>query len=222
MVLKGLSLAGLLVLIGFYLAEYLGFYSMGWVDGSFQLYVNPFTEIPVLVVCLPLLLGTWSASFVLGRNRLWTTAMVASLAGFIGLKFVLPPSGCTTVYGNRDHVMKVATLEDLRHFTRDVHRDIPDINVFHGDFSGLSGKQAEVYRKLQDAYPFMKWSLGGRGRDGPSVYERDGVLNVDWGGALPGHWGFSVAVDGGENVPYPDPDTRSLLMSNDIYFYHGD
>jgi len=53
--------------------------------------------------------------------------------------------------------------------------------------------------------------------NGPThVHEEDGVVNVQWGGALVGYWGFSVAVNGGKLYLPSEPNTKALRLSDDI------
>jgi hypothetical protein len=220
--MKILSSLCLLLIIVCQIGSYPFAYSMGWLGRSMWEFFNPFITGPLILVSFLVLVITWIASLWAPKTRLWTTTMFLGFLVLAGLDWyrVLPPPGSAVVYGIRNHVMQACTLDDLRHFTHDVHRDIPNIDVFHGDASALVGDRAEAYRKLQGHYPFLNWGLG-QG-DGPLIQERDGALNVEWGGALPGHWGFSVTVDGGKNESETDSDTQVLRMSDDIYFYHGD
>ncbi len=116
--------------------------------------------------------------------------------------------------------MQFWTLDDLRRFAREVHEKIPGIDVTENESNQEIQDRGDVYAKLREEYPFMKWGIGGKGN--PYIYDREGTMKVEWGGALPGHWGFAIALDGKRIDPEPDPDTRILRVSDDIYFYDGD
>jgi hypothetical protein len=218
MVVKGFSLLAFFTIILFGLGEYPGWYSMGWVTGSSQRYFNPFTELAAIFICLPLLLGCWIVSLFLRRHRLWTTTILAgAVLSYTFLFLLLPPPGCMTIYGIRDHVMKVATLDDLRNLAREIDKnpiDLDENTVLD------SGDTLKRLRPLQQRYPFLAWGIGGHGN--PYVSVTDDILKIEWGGALPGHWGFCVAANGVRITPPADPDLRVIRMSDDIYFYDGD
>ncbi|HEV3272629.1 MAG TPA: hypothetical protein VGZ93_10655 [Candidatus Methylacidiphilales bacterium] len=220
--MKSLSSICLAAVIVCLIGSYLSFYSMGSLEHSMWEFFDPFITGPIIIISFLVLVVTWIVSLCLRKHMLWTTGMLVGFIALAGLYWygVLPPPGCTVVYGIRNHVMKVCTLDDLRRFARSVHQDVPGIDVFDGDTSSLSKDRAVAYQKLQKAYPFLNWGIGLH-PDG-TVWEKDGAVIVEWGGALPGHWGFSVTVDGRKNDPDPDPDARILRMSDDIFFYHGD
>jgi len=118
------------------------------------------------------------------------------------------------------------TLNDLRQFAKDVDqaRLIKVGWINHGDLSYLTDDQKAVFYILQKKYPFMLWMNDGRILHGPSIanFGDDNIVNFEWGGALPGHWGCSISIDGSKNEPEPDPDRTLLRVSDDIYFYFGD
>jgi len=107
-------------------------------------------------------------------------------------------------------------IDDLRHFARDTSQVLQDEYLDHGDAMFFSADKLAAYSKLKQKYAFLNWT--GDGSHGPSVYNRDGAVSIDWGGPF-GHWGFSVAVDGGKNDPAPDPEFFVIRVSDDIYFY---
>jgi len=134
--------------------------------------------------------------------------------------YVLPRPDSLVIYGIRDHVMKVCTLEELRQFASQVHQNLPNTGIEHGDSSALIGQQAVAYQKLKETYPFLKWGLNIW--DGPSVHDWGNTVGVEWGGPWLGHRGFCVSINGQKNDPDYNPKPRILRMSNDIYFYHGE
>jgi len=191
---------------------------MGRLEGSIWDFFNPFITAPSDLIFMLILGVIWVASLFARKNRTWTTVMLLSSIAVISSMFVLPPPGSLVVYGIRSRIMEHFSIDDLRHFARNVHEKRPNIDITENDSS--IRKQGADYEMLEQQYPFMKWGVGGEGN--PYITDRDGLLTVEWGGALPGHWGFSIRIDGRKNDPNPDPHTHVLRMSDDIYFYHGE
>jgi hypothetical protein len=119
------------------------------------------------------------------------------------------------MYGMRDRMMRDYSLDDLRHLARDVDRiprspDLPGSTTkgWMRDELGETG--------LKKKYSFLMWPKD-PDIQGPSyIAETDGVVDVRWGGALIGHWGFSVAVNG-KRIEL-DPGTKISRVSDDIFF----
>ena len=218
---KILAMACIIILVVWDGLLYLGFYSMGWLGGFWE-FANPFTSNVIEPPALLLLVALWLSSLFSKKLRLWMTGAFALAVGIIVIEFTcLPPPGITTVYGIRDHVMKVATLDDLRAFARSI--DENQIELSENEEPVISTAQMGAYKALEERYPFLNWGFGPHGHPcHPYVRDSDNAVDVSWGGALPGHWGFSISVDGSKNEPTPDPDMRVIRMSDDIYFYHGD
>jgi hypothetical protein len=79
-----------------------------------------------------------------------------------------------------------------------------------------SPESLKQWDRLAGRYPFLNWGHGGAG-----VIVRGGIVEVYWGGALLGHWGFQVAPAG--KVGQVDEDRcRMLRVSDDIQFVCGD
>ena len=216
--MKIVSSLSLLFIIANQVGSYGCFYFMGRLEGSFWEFFNPFITAPSDLILLLILGVVWIVSLCIRKNRLWTTVTLLSGIAVIALLFVLPAPGSLVVYGIRNRVMEQFSIDDLRHFARDVHEKRPNIDITENDPS--IKEQGADYDKLEQQYSFMKWGIGGKGN--PYIIDRDGLLTVEWGGALPGHWGFSVRMDGGKNSPDPEPLTHVLRASEDIYFYHGE
>ena len=73
---------------------------------------------------------------------------------------------------------------------------------------------------MQQTYPFMNWSL--EAGEGPSIFERNNRMNVEWGGHTAGHWGFSVTLDGSKNESDKGVRAEILPVSDDIFFYRDE
>ena len=223
--MKLISLVCLVLVLVWQLARYPLFYWQGYDVNSnclaYDLCIALFSPILFLVALLTLL-----ASLIRKKHRLWTTCTVLALVGFVALDLkVLPRRAPLVIYGLRDRMLRDYSLDDLRHFARDFHQNLPNVGINHGDISALSENQKKGYSELQEKYPFMKWEIGGRNGAGPSIVEYgNGILYFDWGGPMAGHWGFSVSINGQKNDPAAraDPGSFILPQSKDIYFYIGD
>jgi len=165
----------------------------------------------------------------LKKHRVWVLIgliifwPVSVLTGFLTVTFC--GSGASLVLrGLHDRIMHDYTLDDLRHFARDVNQAgiLKSGWVNHGDISSLTPQQKDAFDQLRREYPFMHWMDDGRMSHGPSIlnYGEKDVVDFEWGGALPGHWGCSISVNGSKNEPQPDPQIITLRLSDDIYLFH--
>jgi len=192
-------------------------YSLGGLGNAWR-YFNFFTLDPILFMAVVALVVVCAVSLFLRSNTAWCGAMLCGFVVSLCLQlYVLPPPVHMIIYGARDHVLQVASPDDLRRFARDFHQAIPYTAVSHGAVGSLDDEQAASYHRLQAAYPFMKWAL--EPGEGPSIYERDDRMNVEWGGPAEGHWGFSVTLDGKKNESDKGPRAEILRVSDDIFFY---
>ena len=215
------SILFLLLLVGLYAA----FYNLGWVTNGGWAVSYWIFGLPVLFLLLLTSLVTWICSLLKRKDRIWTTGTLL----LTGLLFQLPnvlhvSTVQMLLHGLVNHVTHDYTLNDLRHFARDMHNAIGDNYISHGSLSDLNAQQAEDYKKLQVIYPLTTWSM--TAGEGPSIGERFGIMTVDWGGALSGHWGFSVALDGKHidppSIPQNSIRTQIVRVSDDIYFFYGE
>jgi hypothetical protein len=210
----------LILTVASLIAEYVGCYSLGWI-GIFWGLSDPLLNFAFQFLLFLILLIMWLVSLFKKRSRTWTSLGMALFVGILLVDwYLLPRPVNLIVHGIRNHVMKVCTLDDLRRFSRSVHRDLPNIDIFHGDTSSLSAVQLITYQNLQNTYPFLNWGLGSR--PDPLVSDHDGAVTVEWGGAMSGHWGFSISVDGSKNDPGTIDDSGIIRMSDDIYFFDGE
>jgi hypothetical protein len=213
--MKGLSLGALLVMVACYLAALAGCYFQGALRPIGYILNDPFITGPILLGAFLVLIATWLFAIIRRRNGWWALGTFIGFAAFVAADSLAPPD-CMIIFGIRDHVMQVATLADLRRFAQSV--DGNQFEVWKGGLSAMSQEKQDAYRSLQRDYPFLNWGLGGGGSD-VSVSDVDGVVKVEWGGALDGHWGFCISVDGGKKEPEPRPYFTVLPMSRDICFF---
>ncbi len=162
--------------------------------------------------------GQYYGAYSEGALRVWcTTMLVLFIASLTIQLYVLPPPRDLIVLGLRDRLLKVCPPDDLRRFARQVRTDLPLIGLSHGILPDLKPDEAAKYQKLVDTYPFMKWGL--EQGDGPSLYDLDGKIEVNWGGPADGHWGFTVAADGQKLPPDREAAVQIIRLADDLYFF---
>lgn len=198
----------------------LGEYALNFSVGFYEQSLHPTFWAMILFlieyfVLLPLLLIIWVICLIKKHHRLWTTTMLAGLLALWCIARVLPPPPAFIMYGMRDRVMRDYSLDDLRHLARDFDRLPPISSSISGSTKGyMRGDLANT--GLSKKYSFLDWPKN-REVQGPSyIAETDGIVDVRWGGALVGHWGFSVAVNG--RRINGQPDSKISRASEDILF----
>jgi len=219
--MKLTSLIALVLPIIFLMTEYVlnywyGYYeeSLSPISRSMMLELTEF--ILLLVLLLPALLIAWIISLFRKKHRLWTTAMLAGLLALIGFQLIVLHPSKLIIYGMRNRMMRDYSLDDLRRFARDIDQLPRPPNDHYGSTKGFTMEDLDK-TELKVKYPFLSWGKG-PGFEGPSfITESDGLVNVRWGGALAGHWGFSVVVNGGKANPSL-LDAKILRVSDDIFF----
>ena len=222
-----LVLASLLVVLNHLANYWLGYSETPRADFAadpvFGLFIM---EFPLFLILIILAIIT----LFLKKHRLWLLAVLISFWPLVILIGFLTQTFCSTessliLRGLHDRIMHDYTLDDLRHFASDV--DQSGIlksgqgygYVNHGEFSHLTPQQREAFEQLRKKYPFMRWMDDGRIMHGPSIYGEKGVVDFEWGGALSGHRGCSISINGSKNEPYLDPQVVTLRLSDDIYLY---
>jgi hypothetical protein len=148
---------------------------------------------------------------------------VVLLTFFLVQTFAIP-GGEVTMRGLRDRVMDDYSLDDLRHFAKDVNDGeiLKDEDlVSQSETSGLTDSQRAALAQLVSKYPLMHWLDDDEKWFGPSLldYGQDNVVAFEWGGDNRGRWGCSISVDGSKNEPVYGSPMKVLRVSDDIYFY---
>lgn len=215
--MKSLSTLCLLIAVASLAAGSYGMYSLGGL-GDIWRYFNSFYLGPVIFLAVVVMVACSIISLFQRGGRGWCAAMLSLF--FIALAvqlYAMPSPNAMIVRGIHDRVLRANPPDELRHFARDFHQAIPYLAINRGMTQALDEKQSVAYAKMKLAYPFMTWSL--EPGEGPSIYERDNRINVEWGGAAAGKWGFSVTLDGTKNESDKGPAAELLPISDDIFFY---
>jgi hypothetical protein len=216
---KIISTTCLVFLVAILVVNYSANYSMGFEESSFSILADPvMMGIPWLLIATFLIL-TWVSSLIRRKCYWWTTAMATGLVVLMAIEHFAPGARGLIVYGLRDRVMQDYGLDGLRRFARDVNQNglLRDGGgVSHGDISQLSDSEKTAYEELEQKYTFLHWMSGST-----SIlnYQDNNVVNFEWGGALSGHWGCSITIDGQKNESEIESGSMIVPVSDDIYFY---
>jgi hypothetical protein len=211
--MKRTSLITLILSVICLMMTYVLDYWFGYYQTLLPLAWSMTLELVVLFIPLPVVLITWIVSMILRKDRLWMTATLIGLLVLVGLKFgfILPPPHHLIVYGMKNRMVRDYSLDDLRRLAHDVDLLPRSPNEFPGPTKGFMGEDLDK-TGLKGKYPFLSWGGGVS-----HISERDGLVNVRWGGEPAGYWGFSVAVNGGKANP-SSLDAKILRVSDDIFF----
>jgi len=125
------------------------------------------------------------------------------------------------LHGLRDRFVAELGYAQMRDFAREVSQDKsllgPDGMIQRPwKWDSVTGDKRKRWDALASRYPFLN-----RTRRLSTIVVRDGVIEVNWGGALIGQWGFQISLNGA----VPNPDTkhwRVLRVADDIQFFRGD
>lgn len=158
----------------------------------------------------------WKAAKLLGS---WSIPALASTAFvFLAVLAVVPhPS---FLLGLQHRIEYQYGIESLRGLAREIDR-IPgavatseSINKVVGPnkWGPLNESDLRRWIRLKTAYPLLEM-----GRETAVIYEENGEVTVMWGGALPGHWGAVIRVNGAPVDPHDWRESRHL--ADDIVLF---
>jgi hypothetical protein len=176
----------ILLVVTLWEGAYFIFYSFGCVGQ-----LSPLRMFLVLVELLfvPAFIALSMVQLHWGKKGRWALGTLLAVAVFLGVtRFVLPPLGFMSMYGTKDSVLSVASLDDLRQLALAV--DKYKIQT-QGSKSELAPDQAVAFRQLREKYPFLKWQVGSRD---VLISERGNVVTFEWVGSRAGNWGFKVGL----------------------------
>ncbi len=130
------------------------------------------------------------------------------------------------LHGLRDRLKNEIGYEGLREFAYEFegHEDLEKLNpevtgfshkILKGPkrFGPLSSEEKSIWDEFSDKYEFLHWN-----RDTAYVGIYNNIVEVSWGSALIGHFGFQVALHGAE-FKNQRPG-RYLKVEDDIQFLY--
>jgi len=183
------------------------------------LYLLPAEAVPGVVGFFTgvFLLGAVVWSLVTHRDIRWTagallTVLALTATHWLGIRHLH-----AFLHGLRDRFVSKIGYARMRQFAEEVSRpdalaDIREILSRPYTIDSASPEQIEHWNNLVSRYPFLAWNFRAA-----TFITPNGLVEVRWGSALTGHWGFQVAP-GGE-VTDLDPDRAWFLrVAKDIQF----
>ena len=195
--------------------EYVLSYELGYGESSYA----PILYKQILEVCSTVLFFSlaliWLNSLLRRRSWNYSTLSISLILIFICASWFLLPSSRMVLWGLKNRVIRDQSLNDIRGFARDVDQ-IKDAYKPHTDSDEKLLMSEDISKTgLKAKYPFLRW-IRGHSFDGPSfVKEENRVVDVQWGSAYSGHWGFKIRVDGKRIDLLSSPGT-SLRLSDDV------
>lgn len=184
---------------------------MGW---SFAL---QFICCVIQYLMFPVMLSAWGIAKIRGQDRAWASRFTVIFLAWSALTCFLPRPSQLIAFGLRDRLMKDYGVQQIREFARDFDQ-LPPHNPYSSGPRKIYTRIDLPQTGLTQKYPFLAWMKFSPRSMGPSyVAEENGVVAVRWGGALWGHWGFSVALNRKILDPV-NPAATILKVSDDIYF----
>ena len=215
--MKLTSLCALVLTVVCLLMTYVLSYWMGYYEKSYSSLTYRDVLVPVVeFIAFLVIVITWIVSLIRKKQRWWTTGTIIGFLALIGLGQLMPHSNNLLVYGLRDRLVHENSLDDLRHFAQDFNQLPRQADNLSGDTKSFMSEDL-AKSDLKKKYSFLSW-VKGAVFNGPSyVDETDSVVAVRWGGALSGHWGFNIAVNGGKLDLPSEPYSKALRLSDDIF-----
>lgn len=132
------------------------------------------------------------------------------------------------LHGLRDRFKNEIGYEGLREFAyefegnEDLEKLTPEVTGFShkilkgpNKYGPLSSEEQSIWDEFSDKYEFLHWN-----RDTAVVSVYDNIVEVSWGSALIGHFGFQVALHGAEFKN--QRSGRYLKVEDDIQFLYVD
>jgi hypothetical protein len=216
--MKPASIITFIIAVVCLIVRYVLNYWLGYYEESYTPIFNDIFLWLAGFILLLVLIIIWIISLFRKKHRLWTTTMLTGLLVLNALEYIMPRPSDLIIYGMRNRMMHDCNLDTLRDFARDFDRLARLPNNLPGSTKGYMNEDL-TKTGLKEKYPFLNWLKGSGGFEGPSsIAETDGVVDVRWGGALAGRWGFSVAVNDKRINPPAESGIKFLRVSDDIYF----
>ncbi|MHC4518318.1 MAG: hypothetical protein ACYTAS_07005 [Planctomycetota bacterium] len=169
-------------------------------------------------VAVLVLMSTAVASLVAKRDRRWSLGALAIALTAIGVSVLwddyhLPGF----LHGLRDRFVAEVGYAKMREFAREVSQDgfllvVDGVLGRPGEYGAATPRAQEQWDDLVSRYRFLGWNK----QSGVVVVGEDQV-ELHWGRALTGHWGFQVST--GAPLEEPEEDRgRVLRVADDIQF----
>ncbi|MCX5644212.1 MAG: hypothetical protein NTZ17_05950 [Phycisphaerae bacterium] len=131
-------------------------------------------------------------SLLARRRRAWTIGALAVVIAAGSAFWFCPPELPGFLHGLRDRFVAEVGYPKMREFAKEMSQAGPEAIIGRpGMGSPPAPEQQRRWDDLVARYPFLNWTYGAG-----TVIVRGGIVELTWGSALTGHWGFQVAPDG--------------------------
>ena len=160
------------------------------------------------------------ASLVVRRDRAWTIGALAIVLAATGVFVLCAPHLPGFLHGLRDRFVTKVGYPKMREFAREVSQQGfplgPEGILQKPGIGGnpVSEERQKQWDDLAGRYPFLEWTFGAG-----TVIVRGGLVELNWGSPLTGHWGFQVAPKGKVGAVEEDRG-RVLQVADDIQFVY--
>ncbi len=160
-----------------------------------------------------ILVFTLIRSFLVRRHRLWPVGGLAIVVAATLVFGHLAPRLPGFLHGLRDRFEMKVGYPKMREFAEEVSQMGPETMIARlGTWKPPTAEDQKRWDDLVARYPFLNWNHATG-----TVLVRGGIVELTWGSALVGHWGFRVAPGGEAKDPEEDR-CRILRASEDILF----
>ena len=197
--------------------RYVGNYFYGYSGMSGFPITLQFISCIVEYLMFPMMLLAWVLAAIRNNDPSWTSRFMVVFLAWSALTCFLPRPSQLIASGLRDRIIKEYGVTKLRQFAHDFDQ-LPQIAAYDSSSRKIYMRTDLLRTGLAQKYPFLAWMKISPRNIGPSyIAEKNRVVDVRWGGALWGHWGFSVALDGKCLDPVI-PAATILKVSDEVYF----
>ncbi len=164
-----------------------------------------------------ILVLTLVRSFLARRHRAWTIGALTVVIAAAYVYWFQLPEFPGYLEGLRDRFVTKVGYPKMQEFAGEMSRAGPEAMIAGpGRWKPETVEDQKRWTDLVARYPFLDWNNATG-----TVLVRDGIVQLTWGSALVGHWGFQVAPEGAvRNLE--KGHGAALRASGDIQFIYTD
>ena len=156
-------------------------------------------------------------SFLARRHRIWTIGSLTVVIAAVYIYWFQLPEFPGYLEGLRDRFEMKVGYPKMREFAQEVSQMGPETMIARqGTWKPTRTEDQKRWDDLVARYPFLDWNDATG-----TVLVRDGIVQLTWGSALVGHWGFQVAPEG-TVMNLEKGRGAALRVSSDIQFVYTD
>lgn len=190
------------------------------VSGRFWMVLMPPVQALLLLFAIVLIglvvLSLFKTIFAQQDRRFRRVILLSSaLVVFFAMLFTLPSGGFWFLQGFKFGLLQRFSLDELNEIAAVARQVVPEGSlILPADIGSQRGEPDNAQRWSDFISRVPVKHLNPRF----VVYNRDGEIQIEWGGALTGHWGLRI----GNTVSRGDRDTNFIPMSVNVAAYTTD